>query len=113
MNVGAKVAVLDDVIEGKVIKTTSQEACIITSDGLKMWFPKCQLVVLGSDLLQVKVPKSKEHLTQYKDSNNKSKPNLGNTNWVIDLHWELLSKTRGTSHSGSILECQSVLREKY
>ncbi|AUC14495.1 DNA mismatch repair protein MutS [Tenacibaculum sp. SZ-18] len=47
LEIGNKVAVLDDVIEGIVTKIMKNEILIKTNDGLELWFDRSELVKIG------------------------------------------------------------------
>lgn len=103
LEIGNKVAVLDDVIEGIVTKITKDRVLIKSEDGLEFWFLASELVKIGEsqgDLLR-KTHVDNSLLSQKLENNNKRKSSLfkKSKNEVVmevDLHIEKLTRsTRG------------------
>ncbi|TCP27020.1 hypothetical protein EV195_102362 [Tenacibaculum skagerrakense] len=113
LEIGNKVAVLDDVIEGIVTKIIKNKILVKTNDGMEMWFTDSELVkieVSQSDLLKsVSVDSSllKEKVKEFpKKQNSLFKKAKNEVVMEVDLHIEKLVKSKKGMDNYDILTIQ-------
>lgn len=113
LEIGNKVAVLDDVIEGIVTKIIKNKILINTKDGFEMWFLDSELVKIGvsqNELLK-KIPTDNSMLREkVKDSQKKQhsmfKKAKNEVVMEVDLHIEKLVKSKKGLDNYDILSIQ-------
>ncbi|WP_442266956.1 Smr/MutS family protein [Tenacibaculum sp. ZS6-P6] len=114
LGIGNKVAVLDDVIKGVVVKINKDEVLIRTDDGMEMWFVSSDLVKIGVEQNKISgYSKNDNRFLRQKetvDAGNKKKTSfIKNKNEVVmevDLHIEKLVKSRKGMDNYDILSVQ-------
>ncbi len=113
LEIGNKVAVLDDVIEGIVTKIIKNEILIKTNDGLELWFDRSELVKIGVSQkeLSKKVSVDRSMLRQKvkvseKKKNSPFKKTKNEVVMEVDLHIEKLVKSKRGMDNYDILSIQ-------
>ncbi|MCH2031874.1 MAG: DNA mismatch repair protein MutS [Tenacibaculum sp.] len=113
LEIGNKVAVLDDVIEGIVTKIIKNEILIKTNDGLELWFDRSELVKIGVSQkeLSKKVSVDRSMLSQKvkgleKKKNSPFKKTKNEVVMEVDLHIEKLVKSKRGMDNYDILSIQ-------
>ncbi|MFY7671720.1 Smr/MutS family protein [Tenacibaculum sp. MEBiC06402] len=112
LEIGNKVAVLDDVIEGIVTEIIKNKILVKTEDGLEIWFLKSELVkieVSQSDLLRkFSVDKSmlREKVSETPKKNSLFKKAKNEVVMEVDLHIEKLVKSKKGLDNYDILSIQ-------
>lgn len=113
LEIGNKVAVLDDVIEGIVTKIIKNEILIKTNDGLELWFDRSELVKIGVSQkeLSKKVSVDRSMLRQKvkgseKKKNSSFKKTKNEVLMEVDLHIEKLVKSKRGMDNYDILSIQ-------
>ena len=113
---GDKVALIDEIVEGEVIKINGSEITLITSDGLEMKYDRTELVVIKNnqsemskyvDVKHGRLIREKENFKESKSSkNNKTKPKERHAPIEFDLHIENLVKNHKRMNNHDILTTQ-------
>ncbi|MDO4727370.1 MAG: Smr/MutS family protein [Bacteroidota bacterium] len=113
MNIGNKVAVLDDDIQGVVIRIQDNRVTLLTDDGFELEYTAKELIVFDSELLNTasvsrSVPK-KEAESKPKYINKKQKT----IEVSFDLHIEKLVKSTKGMQSFDMLELQIETAQRH
>ncbi|PQJ78735.1 Smr/MutS family protein [Polaribacter porphyrae] len=112
LEIGNKVAVLDDVLKGKVIKINNNEVLIEAEDGMMYSFDESELVKIGieqkelSKYSDINNPLLKEKKSLYQPKNNLFKKDKNEVILKVDLHINQLVKSTRNLDNYDMLNIQ-------
>ena len=112
LEIGNKVAVLDDVLKGKIINIIGDDVSVETTDGMVFTFKSSELVKIGIDQHELtKFSDINNHLLKEKTAKNPSKKSLfkkekNEVIFEVDLHINQLTKSTKNMDNYDMLNLQ-------